>query len=85
MDDYYALRYKSSPEITAYILHKNGDDLELVGSSLSPKKMGISLDDKGKIILPKYFCSLISVDKGFVFRTISNKIDSKIEKMVGSL
>jgi hypothetical protein len=85
MDEYYALKYKSSPENIAYILHKEGRRLDLVGSKLSPRKMGIKLNDKGEIALPKYFCPLRKVDETFVSKTISDKMDSKIERVVNSL
>jgi hypothetical protein len=85
MDEYYTLKYKSSPENVAYILHKSENKLDLVGSSLSPKKMGIKLNEKGEIFTPSYFCKPVQVDRGFVIRTVSGITTSKIEKVVSSL
>ena len=41
MEDYYTLKYKSSPEKISYILYKKENKLELLDSSLLPEKIGI--------------------------------------------
>jgi len=83
MDEYYELRYKSSPKKVSYILHKSSDNLEIVGSSLSPKKMGIKVDEKGIISVPKYFFPLKKINKSLAFEILTNKNIAKIEKLVG--
>ena len=34
------------------------NSLEILDSSISPKRMGIKFDDKGEIVVPKYFFPL---------------------------
>ena len=85
MDEYYGLRYKSSPDKFSYVLHKSQQNLDIVGSSLSIKKMGIELNNAGEISVPKCFLPLIKIDKCSAIEIISKNNLLKIEKLVEKL
>ncbi len=85
MDGYYTLRYKSSPENVAYVLHKEGNKLNNLTSPLSPKKLGLKLEANGEISAPKYFYPPKKIDKITALQEISKKMDSKIERVVNAL
>jgi hypothetical protein len=85
MDEYYGLKYKSSPENFSYVLHKSGKKLDIIGSSLSPKKMGIELNNAGKISVPKFFLPPVQINKYSAIEIISKNNLSKIEKLVEKL
>lgn len=82
MDEYYGLSYKSSPKKISYALHRSENSLVFLNSSIPPKKMGIKLDEKGEIFLPKYFLPLIEIDRKAALDIISKNGVSEIEKLV---
>ena len=85
MDEYYGLSYKSSPKKISYALHRSENSLEILNSSISPKKMGIKLSEKGEIIVPKYFLPLIELNRKTAFDIISRNGASEIENLVGKI
>lgn len=85
MDEYYGLRYKSSPGKFSYVLHKSENSLDIIGSSLSPKRMGIRLNDKGELSVPKYFLPPVQITKTSALDIISKNNVSSIEKLVERL
>ncbi len=85
MDEYYGLSYKSSPKKIFYALHRSENSLEILNSSIPPKKMGIKLNEKGEIIIPKYFLPLIEISRKTAFEIISKNGISEIEKLVGKI
>lgn len=85
MDEYYGLSYKSSPKKISYALHKSENSLEFLNSSIPPKKMGIKLDEKGEIFVPKYFLPLIEISRKIALEIISKDNVSEIERLVGKI
>ncbi len=85
MDEYYGLRYKSSPEKVSYVLLKSNNKLDIIGSSISPKKMGIKLNDKGELSVPRYLLPPVKISKTSAIEIISKNNVSNIEKLVEKL
>lgn len=85
MDEYYGLRYKSSPEKVSYVLHKSEGNLDILGSLLSLQKMGIKLDDNGDLSVPKCFLPPVQITKTSALEFLTKNNALSIERLVEKL